>query len=299
MENQFNSAVKRIRREKGLTQEQLADAVGVSPQAVSKWEAQSYPDAQLIPAIADVLGVTTDELFGREKATEKGFYQQLMEHFSKQVFDGQKAEDIFQDAYTACRSILMGMCGADDFQPIPESVLNSRSVYATYSQITYEAGIMQMRLNGDLQYFLIMPEPQDGFDGPLSYDERMVSLFQFLAVPNALRAMYYIAGRSTMMFFRMETLTRELGISPDNARRIISGMLEFGFVWEATLEGGDKSERIYQYLADCTFPIFLTFVKTMLRRPSSFNFQTNSRTSPYMKHDTYKEQRDEKEKGGK
>ena len=65
MENSFNSSLKRIRKEKGITQEQLADKVGVSPQAVSKWELSSYPDPQLLPAIADYLGVTIDELFGR------------------------------------------------------------------------------------------------------------------------------------------------------------------------------------------------------------------------------------------
>ena len=36
MDNNFNSILKRIREEKGITQEQLADKVGVSPQAVSK-----------------------------------------------------------------------------------------------------------------------------------------------------------------------------------------------------------------------------------------------------------------------
>ena len=123
MENQFNASLRRIRREKGLTQEQLADAVGVSPQAVSKWEGQSYPDAQLIPAIADVLGVTIDELFGREPAPEKSFYQQVIDHFNVQAFDPDvKGKEIMADAYNTCRAVLMGMCGSDDYWPISESI---------------------------------------------------------------------------------------------------------------------------------------------------------------------------------
>ena len=53
------------RRLIGLTQEELAKRVGVSTQAVSKWEQQlSCPDILLLPELAKIFGVTIDELFG-------------------------------------------------------------------------------------------------------------------------------------------------------------------------------------------------------------------------------------------
>ncbi len=53
-----------LRRTTGMTQEMLADRLGVSPQAVSKWERQlSCPDVSLLPAMADVFEVSIDELF--------------------------------------------------------------------------------------------------------------------------------------------------------------------------------------------------------------------------------------------
>ncbi len=53
------------RRLNGLTQEELAEKVGVSTQAVSKWEQQlSYPDIMLLPTLANIFRVTIDELFG-------------------------------------------------------------------------------------------------------------------------------------------------------------------------------------------------------------------------------------------
>jgi len=56
-----------LRKEKGLTQEALAGQLGVSFQAVSKWEnEQSCPDIALLPVLADVFGVTVDSLFGRQ-----------------------------------------------------------------------------------------------------------------------------------------------------------------------------------------------------------------------------------------
>lgn len=55
------------RKEKGMTQEALAQKLDVTNQAVSKWETeQCCPDPQLLPKLADIFGVTMDALFGRE-----------------------------------------------------------------------------------------------------------------------------------------------------------------------------------------------------------------------------------------
>lgn len=55
-----------LRRATGLTQELLADRLGVTSQAVSKWERQlSCPDVSLLPTMAEVFSVSIDELFVR------------------------------------------------------------------------------------------------------------------------------------------------------------------------------------------------------------------------------------------
>ena len=57
-----------LRRQKGLKQEDLANTLGVSSQAVSKWENdQTCPDISLLPKLAELLGVTVDELLSGEK----------------------------------------------------------------------------------------------------------------------------------------------------------------------------------------------------------------------------------------
>lgn len=56
--------ISRLRRRIGMTQEMLAYRLGVSAQAVSKWERQlSCPDVSLLPVMAEVFGVSIDELF--------------------------------------------------------------------------------------------------------------------------------------------------------------------------------------------------------------------------------------------
>ena len=66
-ELRMGARIARYRKEKGLTQEALAHRLGVTNQAVSKWEGDvCCPDIQLLPALADALGLSLDALFGRE-----------------------------------------------------------------------------------------------------------------------------------------------------------------------------------------------------------------------------------------
>ena len=67
----LGSSIARLRREAGLTQEQLANILGISYQAVSKWETgNSCPDISTLPLLADLFGVSIDELFGRAPVRE-------------------------------------------------------------------------------------------------------------------------------------------------------------------------------------------------------------------------------------
>ena len=63
MDMTIGKRIALLRKEKGLTQEELAQHMGVSPQAVSKWENdQTCPDISALPKLARLLGVTVDEL---------------------------------------------------------------------------------------------------------------------------------------------------------------------------------------------------------------------------------------------
>lgn len=62
-EIKINEQIAFLRKQKGLTQEDLANALGVTNQAVSKWEsAQCCPDIQLLPAIAKLFGVPAERV---------------------------------------------------------------------------------------------------------------------------------------------------------------------------------------------------------------------------------------------
>ena len=72
MESTLGKRIAALRKQKDLRQDDIAQLLDVSPQAVSKWENdQTCPDIGLLPKLAQILGVTTDELLsGKQELQE-------------------------------------------------------------------------------------------------------------------------------------------------------------------------------------------------------------------------------------
>lgn len=69
----IGAIISSARKKAHLTQEAFAARLGITPQAVSKWENDvGYPDVTLLPEISKILGVSLDELFGTDIADENG-----------------------------------------------------------------------------------------------------------------------------------------------------------------------------------------------------------------------------------
>lgn len=105
------------RREKGVTQEELASTMGVSKAAVSKWETgQSYPDITLLPQLAAFFNISIDELIGYEpqmvKEDIRKLYYRLSEAFASRPYDEvlKECEEIVRKYYS-CFPLLRQMAG--------------------------------------------------------------------------------------------------------------------------------------------------------------------------------------------
>lgn len=105
MELQMAATIIALRRKNNLTQEQLADIVGVSAPAVSKWETgNSYPDITLLPALASALNTTIDNLlsFDNNPSEQKVnlLEKELIQTFEKSGFDyGMKKRQALLEQY--------------------------------------------------------------------------------------------------------------------------------------------------------------------------------------------------------
>ncbi|MBR2044879.1 MAG: helix-turn-helix domain-containing protein [Agathobacter sp.] len=122
--------IKSLRKEKNISQEVLANYLGVSFQAVSKWETGStMPDVTLIPAIASFFRVSTDELFDFNMYEMEKEVKGICDEAYQYRCDGdmEKAEQILRDGlqrFPGNTSILNCLLYTLDYQKRADEVIN-------------------------------------------------------------------------------------------------------------------------------------------------------------------------------
>ena len=104
MKESFGGMIAALRKEKGMTQLDLATKMGVTDKAVSKWERDlSFPDVASLPLLAEVLGVTVDELL---QAKTKADESPLREKAARMVDLGLRAVAVAMGVAVAALAIL-------------------------------------------------------------------------------------------------------------------------------------------------------------------------------------------------
>ena len=91
----FDNKLKELRKEKNISQEQLAKELNISRQAISKWESgKAYPDIDNLILLRKIFGVSLDELImeEEEKVEENNSKQELIESSKKGIFENSDSE---------------------------------------------------------------------------------------------------------------------------------------------------------------------------------------------------------------
>lgn len=112
----LNEQIAFLRKQKSVTQEELAQALGVTNQSVSKWESGiCCPDIQLLPDIATYFSVSVDELLGYK--TAEGFGDMYLK--IKALFENTPKEEVFSIAFRLSILLHEGICtkGYKDYVP--------------------------------------------------------------------------------------------------------------------------------------------------------------------------------------
>ncbi|MBQ6163297.1 MAG: helix-turn-helix domain-containing protein [Clostridia bacterium] len=95
MELSIGKNIRRLRRERDLTQEELAAHLGISFQSVSKWErGDGYPDITMLPALANYFRVSVDELIGTGEIEKKEKYDEIGRRWAENNKTGRHAENV-------------------------------------------------------------------------------------------------------------------------------------------------------------------------------------------------------------
>ena len=139
--------LRRLRRAADMTQEQLADKLGVAYQSVSRWEnGTTYPDMEFLPVLAGIFGVTVDELLGCEDSLQRENLENRLEELASLLEsaapDMAHVLDIVREVRRACLATptlrdpclgdmicCFGYRWRDEFQNHPELVSELRAAF--------------------------------------------------------------------------------------------------------------------------------------------------------------------------
>ena len=271
--------IAELRKTKGVKQEELAKFVGVSAQAVSKWENGGVPDTELLPRIAAFFQVSIDELFGVQAGVAANIQEAILEDITQ-----TKGEDRIARAFELCWMIEQSMYGTifSDPERFKEEARVHSENDQLYSRVLMDSGYTEMGLFNRMQYFLVVPDSKDkdkalldGIDYP--------SLFKLLSDKDVFNTLVFLYKRESANSFTDELLIRKLSLSPEKAKQIISELLRLHLLGKTTAELADETVDFYNFQAKPSFVSMLIFAREMIDIPSNFYCHHDGRHKPYLK----------------
>ena len=222
--------IAKYRKAAGLTQEELGRAVGVSTQAVSRWECGGAPDVTLLPAIADRLHVTVDALFGRESGPAKDISNDLIQWLRSIP----EKERICGLARLLWEAAIYGVCDDLGFNipsiGFPENAEADMPVAGanrvllrtvTADENGYIVGVGAE----DYAYFGVFPEPEDGYERHLADDGEYRKLFGALALPGAMETLRFYC-RNREAFYSAAAVAQRIGAPLPETERALEALTE-------------------------------------------------------------------------
>lgn len=265
-----------LRKKKGVTQEELGKALGVSMQAVSRWENGGMPDVALLPGIADYFGVSIDQLFGRE-----GGALRVEDAILKRMSSLPRDERI-EEGFKLCWEIQRGISGETEFRG-RDDLNRYMALEGTHSRMDFDTGFTDMGLGRKQCWYFISPEPECGRYEALYDRERHTRLFRLLSAPDAYDALFVVMQRD-LNPFTAKLLEKTLKITNERAVEILDEFEEFKLVSGSMLELDDEKMRIYSVSLDNSRVIpFLTIAHEMVDAPNGFVYNSSFRNKPYIR----------------
>ena len=168
--NLIGEQITRYRKALNMTQEELGKAVGVSTQAVSRWENGGAPDVALLPAVANKLGVTIDALFGREGGEKVDIHDTVARWLA-----GMPIKDRFDQLcrlnWTALKNMIAGKGKFPEISYLENCEMRNEEpdrVALATAQLWLEGGFMLDVHAEDMSFSTLWHRPEKGYEADLA-----------------------------------------------------------------------------------------------------------------------------------
>ena len=270
MASVLSERIVELRKERGLTQEQLGQLVGVSAQAVSKWEKGGAPDVELLPALADRLGVTIDALFGREGGEALDVHK-TVGRWLHTVPKEQRFDQICRLFWTLTKNLVDEVSVPDIGYLEHATMMEDETDLAgrwAMSRVYLDGGIMLGLHAEDLSFATVWPEPEDGYDVHFAAMDEYRALFTVLSRPGCLEVLEYLYSRPYRQYVP-ETLAHALALSTEDVQALLDGLMERRILEKTELELVEGLTNAYARRdGDITLVPFLYMARCMMQMGS-------------------------------
>lgn len=270
MANVLSERIAELRRERGFTQEQLGQLVGVSAQAVSKWEKGGAPDVELLPALADRLGVTIDGLFDRE-CGETVDIQKVVGRWLLSLPDETRLSQVCRLLWGAFGGIFGGKVEMPrvDYLDHGEHYLDLEDNHGLknklmLSQIRMGGGIMLDLHAEDFSFATIWPEPQEGYAAYFAPKDQYRRLFEVLVKPGCLELLEYMYSRKRH-FYIPNAMAAPLGLPCGQVESLMEELSQLAILDSMELELENGMVKAYSTYEDGAFVPFFYMARCLMQ----------------------------------
>lgn len=233
--------IARLRKDKEFKQEELANYVGVSAQAVSKWENGGMPDPELLPKIAEFFGTSIDALYGRNIYGTESLWKTLVKNLS--------CENIHERAFEICTLLIEAM--KHDVPDTPPEIDEIDEVTSISTTIQSKSAFAKLFNSMSLRYFILMPE-LFGKKSNLS-DCGYSDLFRDLGDENFFKALEYLTCRESQKPFTNKLFFKQLGFDMETTDTVIKKLVKYNLLSESSAEMDDEKIEIYKLECNADF----------------------------------------------
>ena len=224
----FSTQLQKLRKAKGVKQEQLAERLGVSTQAVSKWENGSYPDGDLLPQIAKFFDVSIDYLYGNEQETMR-MDERVLEYMNKESKKGNnRAEKMLELQWMALGNGTLSIEDemiASRYLPLPKITKKEGETASCYIE---DDEISFLRLTEDMRYSFVVERPENGYEPYIAETEKLADVFALLSEEEAIDILLFMLTLDGNEMVRAETVAKYLHIPTDKVEKVLKKATSLG-----------------------------------------------------------------------
>lgn len=263
--NTIGKSIAKYRKERSMTQEELAAVIGVSPQSVSKWENSiTVPDIMLLPVIAGVFDITIDELFYEKRGSKvktctttelPGLaYAAVLEAMQKSWNYGSESVD--------------GSVIHEGAERIKESLVNNPQ--NNTGIVSLQNGAVYANKDIALSYLKSKAESL-----PLLDDERVGDFFEAVS-DSAFRKILKYQLENPSLSFTAPSVCAKCGVNEADAERALERLVQYAFLSCQRVDtGADALLCVYHLYGEHKMPLMFYPLLSLASRLCDFRESWN------------------------